>query len=186
VAPGPEGEKIRENLREAIAYKAYEFDAHGVEHNQRYASTAVISDGTAMPAFTRDPELYAQPTTWPGAKLPHTWVTRAGHRVSTLDLAGHGTFSVWTGIGGQAWLDAAAAITDRTGLAITAVSIGPREPIEDPYGTWAELREISDGGVLLVRPDLYIAARHASAPDSPEAAAAWLTRTLHSVLGTSA
>jgi 2,4-dichlorophenol 6-monooxygenase len=67
---------------------------------------------------------------------------------------------------------------------ITAVSIGPREPIEDPYGTWAELREISDGGVLLVRPDLYVAARHASAPDSPETAAAWLTRTLTSVLGT--
>ena len=75
-APGPEGEKIRERLREAIAYKAYEFDAHGVEHNHRYASSAVIPDGTAMPAFTRDPELYAQATTWPGAKLPHTWVTR--------------------------------------------------------------------------------------------------------------
>ena len=182
----PEGEKILwENLREAIAYKAYEFDAHGVEHNHRYASSAVIPDGTAMHPFTRDPELYAQPTTWPGAKLPHTWVTRAGHRVSTLDLAGHGAFSVWTGIGGQAWLDAAAAFTDRTGLPITGVSIGPREPIEDPYGTWAELREISDSGVLLVRPDLYVAARHASAPDSPEAAAAWLTRALTSILGIS-
>ena len=185
VAAGPEGEKIRENLREAIAYKAYEFDAHGVEHNHRYASSAIIPDGTAMPPFTRDPELYAQPTTWPGAKLPHTWVTRAGHRVSTLDLAGQGAFSVWTGIGGQAWLDAAAAFTDRTGLPITGVSIGPREPIEDPYGTWAELREISDSGVLLVRPDLYVAARHASAPDSPEAAAAWLTRALTSILGIS-
>ena len=185
VAAGPEGEKIRENLREAIAYKAYEFDAHGVEHNHRYASSAVIPDGTTMPAFTRDPELYAQPTTWPGAKLPHTWVTRSGHRVSTLDLAGHGAFSVWTGIGGQAWLDAAAAFTDRTGLPITAVSIGPREPIEDPYGTWAELREISDSGVLLIRPDLYVAARHASGPDSPEAAAAWLTRALTSILGIS-
>jgi hypothetical protein len=112
-APGPEGEKIRESLREAIAYKAYEFDAHGVEHNHRYASGAVVPDGTASPAFTRDPELYAQPTTWPGAKLPHTWVTRAGRRVSTLDLAGHGTFSVWTGIGGQAWLDAAARSAPR-------------------------------------------------------------------------
>jgi len=77
-------------------------------------------------------------------------------------------------------------VTDRTGLPITGVSIGPREPIEDPYGTWAELREISDGGVLLVRPDLYIAARHASSADSAEAAAAWLTRTLNSVLGTAA
>ena len=80
---------------------------------------------------------------------------------------------------------AAEGFPARTGLPITGVSIGPREPIEDPYGTWAELREISDSGVLLIRPDLYVAARHASAPDSPEAAAAWLTRTLTSILGTS-
>ena len=108
--PGPEGEKIRAALREAIAYKAYEFDAHGVEHNHRYASSAVLPDGTAMPGFRRDPELYAQPTTWPGAKLPHTWVTRRGWRVSTLDLAGQGRFAVVTGIGGQPWLDAAAEL----------------------------------------------------------------------------
>ncbi len=58
------------------------------------------------------------------------------------------------------------------------------DPFEDPYGTWAGLREISDGGVLLVRPDLYGAARHASAPDSPESAARWLRQALTSVLGT--
>ncbi len=92
-APGPEGEKVRTALREAIAYKSYEFNAHGVEHNHRYASAAVVPDGTAMPAFVRDPELYAQPTTWPGAKLPHTWVTRGGVRTSTLDLAGRGVFT---------------------------------------------------------------------------------------------
>src|SRR4051812_9523634 len=141
-APGPEGEKIRQGLREAIAYKSYEFNAHGVEHNHRYASAAVIPDGTPMPDFTRDPELYAQPTTWPGAKLPHCWVTRNGHRLSTLDLAGHGAFSLWTGIGGEAWIAAAAELTAETGLAITPVSVGPGQPIEDPYGIWADLVEI--------------------------------------------
>ena len=113
--PGPEGEKIRAALREAIAYKAYEFDAHGVEHNHRYASPAVVPDGTPMPEFRRDPELFAQPTTWPGAKLPHTWVTAGGHRISTLDLAGKGRFAVVTGIGGQPWLDAAAELGGQAG-----------------------------------------------------------------------
>jgi 2,4-dichlorophenol 6-monooxygenase len=182
-APGPEGEKIREALREAIAYKSYEFNAHGVEHNHRYASTAVIPDGTPMPAYRRDPELYAQPTTWPGAKLPHTWVTRDGHRVSTLDLAGHGAFSIWTGIGGEAWLAAAEALTAESGLPITPVKVGPKQAYEDPYGTWAELREIEDGGMLLVRPDLYVAARQIAAPDSDEAAAQWLRSAVTSVLG---
>ncbi len=183
--PGPAGEKIRSRLREAIAYKSYEFNAHGVEHNHRYASSAVIPDGSQMPPFTRDPELFAQPTTWPGAKLPHTWVTRAGRRVSTLDLGGHGSFSVWTGIGGQAWLDAAAAFSAETGLPLTTVSIGPNQPFEDPYGTWATLSEILDAGVLIVRPDLYVAARHPGAPGSAAAAGAWLQQVLGSVLGTS-
>jgi 2,4-dichlorophenol 6-monooxygenase len=182
-APGPEGEKIRAALREAIAYKAYEFDAHGVEHNHRYASPAVVPDGTPMPEFRRDPELFAQPSTWPGAKLPHTWVTAAGHRVSTLDLAGKGKFTVVTGIGGQAWLDAAAGLGAERGLEITPVCIGPGQPCEDPYGTWAGLREIDDGGVLLVRPDLYIAARQLAAPRDPAAARDWLAAVLDQVLG---
>ena len=183
-APGPAGEKIRGALREAIAYKAYEFDAHGVEHNQRYASTAVVPDGTPMPGYRRDPELYAQPTTWPGAKLPHTWVTENGRRVSTLDLGGHGRFSLVTGIGGRPWLDAAAALAESTGVPITPVSIGPGERYEDPYGTWAGLREIDDGGALLVRPDLYIAARHLGSPESPEQAHEWLAGVLRTVLQT--
>jgi 2,4-dichlorophenol 6-monooxygenase len=184
--PGPKGEKIRAALREAIAYKAYEFDAHGVEHNQRYSSAAVVPDGTPTPEYRQDPELYAQATTWPGAKLPHTWVTREGRRVSTLDLAGHGEFALVTGIGGKAWLDAAAELGHHLGIAITPVSIGPGEEYEDPYGTWAELREIEDGGALLVRPDLYIAARRLTAPSSSGQARDWLAAALEKVLGRAA
>jgi 2,4-dichlorophenol 6-monooxygenase len=79
----------REALRKAIAFKKYEFDAHGVEMNQRYVSRAVISDGQPQPAFDKDHELHYAPTTWPGARLPHVWVyERSGRKVSTLDLCG--------------------------------------------------------------------------------------------------
>ncbi|MEI4274221.1 hypothetical protein TEK04_21055 [Klenkia sp. LSe6-5] len=37
-------------------------------------------------------------------------------------------------------------------------------PFDDPNGTWADLREIVDGGCLLLRPDCYVAARHSDAP----------------------
>ncbi len=67
-------EAQREALRKAIAFKKYEFDAHGVEMNQRYRSTAAVTDGEAEPAFPADPELHYAPTTWPGARLPHAWV----------------------------------------------------------------------------------------------------------------
>jgi len=181
--PGPKGEKIRRALREAIAYKSYEFNAHGVEHNQRYVSGAVVPDGSGPEEFARDRELYAQPTTRPGAKLPHTWVTHKGRKCSTLDLGGRGEFSVFTGIGGEAWRKAAAALSVERGLVLRPVSIGPGEEYEDLYGTWAELSEIADGSVLLVRPDLYIAYRNGTAPASPEKAYQLLSQALTEVLG---
>lgn len=181
--PGPKGEKIRQALREALAYKSYEFKAYGVELNQRYVSSAVVPDGSAPEKFARDPELYAQPTTRPGAKLPHTWVTHQSKKLSTLDLGGRGEFSVFTGIGGRPWLEAAAALSTERGLVLRPVSIGPGEEYEDPYGTWAELNEIADGGVLLVRPDLYIAYRHPSAPSSPQEAYSLLSAAFQAVLG---
>ena len=171
-------------MREAIAYKAYEFDAHGVEHNHRYAVRGGGAGRRGDARLPADSELYAQPTTWPGAKLPHTWVTRQGLWVSTLDLAGHGRFAVVTGIGGQPWLDAAAGLAAALEMTITPILIGPGQPVEDPYGTWALLlRETDDGGVLLVRPDLYIAARHQAAPGSAAAAREWLAGALSAVLG---
>src|SRR5919206_906981 len=40
----PEAEKQRAALREAIAFKDYEFNCHGVEMDQRYESSAVVPD----------------------------------------------------------------------------------------------------------------------------------------------
>jgi 2,4-dichlorophenol 6-monooxygenase len=83
-----DAERQRAAIREAIAFKKYEFDAHGVEMNQRYKSPAVVTDGQMEPAFELDAELHYQPTTWPGARLPHAWLfDRHGERHSTLDLS---------------------------------------------------------------------------------------------------
>ena len=182
-APGQDGEKTRQAMREAIAYKSHEFNAHGMEHNHRYDSGAVVPDGTPMPPFTRDRDLYAQPTTWPGAKLPHAWVTRNGAQVSTLDLGGKGAFTLFTGIGGQVWAEAAAAVSAQLGIELRVVSIGPGQPYEDPFATWADLREIADDGAILTRPDLYVAYRATTAPASPDEATAQLRGALRAVLG---
>src|SRR4029434_11261447 len=45
-APTAQGKARRKKLYEAIANKSYEFNCHGVEMNQRYGSSAVVSDGT--------------------------------------------------------------------------------------------------------------------------------------------
>ena len=93
----PEAEAQRARIRDAIAFKKYEFDAHGVEMNQRDRSDAIVTDGIPEPEFTKDAELHYQPTTWPGARLPHAWVFDHERKVSTLDLAGHGRFALFTG-----------------------------------------------------------------------------------------
>ncbi|TCC43113.1 hypothetical protein [Kribbella sindirgiensis] len=105
----------REELRKAIELKDYEFNAHGVELGQRYRSSAVIDDGTPEPPYERDHELYYHPTTWPGARIPHCWLTRGSDTVSTLDVVGKGRFTVLTGIGGDAWVKAAQSVSEQLG-----------------------------------------------------------------------
>jgi 2,4-dichlorophenol 6-monooxygenase len=161
---GPAPEKQREQLREAVAFKDYEFNTHGVELNQRYASSAVIPDGSADPSFGRDGELFFQPSSRPGSKVPHAWLGRGSARVSTLDLGGHGRFTLLTGIGGEPWVEAA------TELGVVAHRIGPGADYEDLYGDWARIREITDTGCLLLRPDNYIAFRAQSLPTAAHSA----------------
>ena len=176
----PLGAERRARLREAIAYKVYEFDAHGVEMNQRYQSEAIVSDGTEPTPFSEDPELYYQPSTRPGAHLPHVWLERDRKAVSTLDLAGKGRFTLLTSIGGDAWLLAASELARELGLPIATCTIGPGCDVEDPFGNWARAREIEDSGCLLVRPDLFIAFRAAKASGN---ASAELRAAMKSILG---
>ncbi|MFJ2827885.1 FAD-dependent oxidoreductase [Streptomyces sp. NPDC087263] len=156
--------KQRHALREAIAFKVYEFNAHGVDLNQRYASDAIVPDGSADPGFARDPELHHQPSSRPGAKLPHAWITSGTRTLSTLDTVGRGRFTLVTGIGGEGWLRAAGALD----VAVATVVIGPGQEYEDPYGDWARLSEIADAGALLVRPDGFVAFRYPTASDAAE------------------
>jgi 2,4-dichlorophenol 6-monooxygenase len=166
----PEAAKQREALRKAIAFKDYEFNCHGVELNQRYTSVAVAPDPLPDPGFARDKELYYQPSTRTGAHLPHVWLQKGGKPVSTLDIAGHGKFALFTGIGGEAWVSAAQKAGAALGLEITAAVIGPDRDYEDLHGEWAALREIAEAGCLLARPDMQIAFRAlAAAADAADA-----------------
>ncbi|MDJ0820405.1 MAG: FAD-dependent monooxygenase [Paracoccaceae bacterium] len=167
----PAAEKQRAAIRDAIAFKKYEFDAHGVEMNQRYRSSAVETDGQLEPAFELDAELHYQPTTWPGARIPHVWLFdhKTGDKHSTLDLSGRGQFTLFTGIGGEAWGEAAKALGAEFGMDIRVHLVGPRREIEDLTGDWARAREITDSGCILVRPDQHVAWRAETMTDAPEA-----------------
>jgi 2,4-dichlorophenol 6-monooxygenase len=176
----PRGAEARAKLNAAIELKNYEFNAHGVELGHRYRSGAVIPDGTPEPGFTRDPELYYHPTTWPGARLPHAWLEHRGAKVSTHDLAGKGRFALFTGIGGEGWVQAAEDVTQRTGVEIAAYVVGPARDAHDIYDDWARAREVQETGCVLVRPDAHVAWRSAALVDDPVAE---LGRVMETLLG---
>jgi 2,4-dichlorophenol 6-monooxygenase len=176
----PAAAEQRAKLRRAIELKNYEFNSHGVEIGQRYRSAAVVPDGTPEPQPTRDPELYYHATTWPGARLPHCWLEHDGRKVSTLDLAGKGRFSLFTGIGGDDWTTAAAEVAARTGVEIASYVIGPGRDVLDTYDDWARASEVEESGCVFVRPDAHVAWRSRSLADDPNKA---LTEVLDRILG---
>lgn len=154
--PGEVGREARAALRAALDLKDYEFNAQGTEMNQRYASSAVIDDGSGPEEWRRDPALYVQSTTRPGAKLPHAWlVAPNGHRMSTLDVIADDRLTLVTDLSGRDWSDGAAQLGDR--LAVVVVGA---DAFRDLYYAWHEATGLPEGSALLVRPDRVVAWRH--------------------------
>jgi 2,4-dichlorophenol 6-monooxygenase len=179
-SPGPEGVARRAALADALQLKNTEFNALGVESNHRYASDAVIPDADAGDEpWPLDRQLHAQPTTRPGAKIPHAWLVGTdGRRISTLDAVGRGLFTLVTGVSGTAWTAAADALALPW---LRTVVIGTQGAL-DPYFAWHRLREIDEAGALLVRPDGVVAWRCMGAPHDADDARQQLQRALTSVL----
>jgi 2,4-dichlorophenol 6-monooxygenase len=166
----PEGAAKRAALVTAMELKHYEFNAHGVELGQFYTSDAVVPDGSLRPEPTRDPELYYQPSTVPGSRLPHVWVGDARNKVSTLDLAPMTRFTLLTGVTGERWVAAAEKVGQELGVPLATVVIGPGRDVTDLYYDWARVREVEEDGVLLVRPDKHIGWRSMRLPADPDEA----------------
>ena len=167
-APG--AAERRAELAAAVKLQNYRSNALGVELGQHYASRAIVGDGTPFPEPKRDPELFYQPTTHPGAYLPHAWIEHQRQQVSTIDLAGDGRFSLFVGIGGERWAQAAAEVAAELGLELDVRKVGVGCDYNDVLGDWTAMREVGDDGALLVRPDRHIAWRAQDLPASPATA----------------
>jgi len=179
------GRERRIDFQKAIEGTEHEYQGLGIEMNQRYVSKGVYqSDQGEAPKINVDPVLYHVPTTYPGARVPHAWLntTIPSKAVSTIDLTGHGRFTLLTGVGGEPWKKAAAVAAEKLGIPIKAISIGPSQEYTDPYFQWARLREVDDYGCVLVRPDRFVAWRSKGRPDDCEGV---LLQVLQSILSTS-
>ena len=147
--------------------------------NQRYQSCAVAGDGTPDPGFSRDAGCWYQPSTRPGAHLPHAWITRNQRRVSTLDLCGQGKFTLLTGVSGQAWIECVLRASGQLGIDIQVHVIGPGQVHQDAYGDFSRSTEVEEDGALLVRPDMFVGWR---APDASPGSLEALLPALRKIL----
>ena len=100
--------------------------------------------------------------------------------MSTLDLAPYGQFTLFTGIAGEAWAEAALKVRAELGVPLGTVIIGPGREYTDLYYDWARAREVAEDGVLLVRPDKHIGWRSMTLPADPAGA---LRTALTTLLG---
>ncbi|MFE1441654.1 FAD-dependent monooxygenase [Streptomyces sp. NPDC058739] len=171
-APTPTGVAQRARAAEIFATHRGECQAHDVEIGFAYEAGAVVADGSNPPARAPLGDVY-RATTRPGHRLPHAWLEHAGQRVSTLDLAGTETgFVLITGADGSAWAEAAAQVAEKFSVPIVTARVGDGAEYTDADGAWAGVREITDGGAVLVRPDNHVAFRSVDAAEDPAAALA--------------
>jgi putative polyketide hydroxylase len=109
-------------------------------------SAVITADHTAAPS-TRDPIGQYVPVGRPGHRAPHLWLDNGR---STLDLFGS-TFVALTDPPGKRALDTAADIARATGIPLVVHVIDA--------AAWHDLYGVERGGVVLVRPDGYVAWR---------------------------
>jgi hypothetical protein len=122
------------------------------------------------------------PTTRPGHRLPHAWIESAERgRISTHDLTPvEPSFVLITGADGGRWRDVAERVGKGLGVTVKAVSIAANGDYTDIDGHWAAVREISDDGAILVRPDNHIGWRAMTGVADPGVE---LTTALTHILG---
>lgn len=166
------GSARREKLRKALETKVQELGSLGLAYNQWYTSKAVYLEDELdpRPPLKGDPVVEVQVSTFPGSRLPHVWVDipERGNLTSTLDLAGKSRFCLLTGVGGEAWRDAAENIQKNHGIPIATYGIGPGLDYIDVSRDWFRKRGVDEDGCVLVRPDRFVAWRSVKTTDNCE------------------
>jgi 2,4-dichlorophenol 6-monooxygenase len=177
----PDSAAKRHALNRAIGSQTMEFRHHNVEFGYRYDSTAVVHDGS--PEYVPlDPVRLYEPSTKPGHPMPHAFVERQGERTALGTLVHGGKFLLLAGEEGHAWVEAAEKLAAENDLPLVAGTVGVlNSDFVDVRCAWLKNRAISATGVVLVRPDRYVAFRSLDAVDDPHAA---LKDALSQVLAT--
>jgi phage terminase small subunit len=182
----PEGRRARERLDTYFETTDSEFQALGIQMNQIYKDSAAIApDPVDSPPDTTGFDILKEVviSTYPGYHHPHVWLAASGQtpRISSLDLCSHGSFTLFTGVGGDCWRTAVAELQrSHPEVPIAVFSIGFRCDYVDIYRDWKRVRGVEEDGAVLVRPDQFCCWRYRT---SSAESTSLLRRALERVLG---
>lgn len=130
-----------------------------------YPRGAVIGADPERPVVPGELRLIGEP----GTRAPHVWVTRAGERLSTLDL--YERALVLLCAEGSDWVNAGRLAAQRASVPLDVYAVGTgayADLVPEVGDEWAERHGLSTTGALLVRPDGVVAWRATSAAPDPE------------------
>ncbi|MGV9314241.1 FAD-dependent oxidoreductase [Streptomyces sp. NPDC003691] len=118
----------------------------------------------------------------PGTRAPHLWVTRAGERISTIDL--YERVPVLLCAEGSVWREVAQQDAARLSVPLEVFTFG-RGPdadlVPEEGADWSVAHGVAPGGALLVRPDGFVAWRAEGPLPAPGAAVAEALTTVLSL-----
>ncbi|HEU4484118.1 MAG TPA: hypothetical protein VFR96_01415, partial [Povalibacter sp.] len=133
---------------------------YDVVFGQRYDSGAFVPEGTPP---QRPFEPFAELSGRPGRRAPHRVVERGTERISMLDLFGRNFVLL---AAEAAWRQAAAAVSERQGIALDCHIVGSDGDLCDVEGRLPAAYGIGSSGAVLVRPDGFVAARWSDGNDA--------------------
>jgi len=145
----------RAAVEAAIANQAIHFDLLGLQLGHSYDGPLVVPDGSE-PVVVDEPARDYEPSTRPGGRLPHAWISDG---VSTLDLIDPQLPTI---------LRRADTELDASGSRV------PFSIASCPADVWAESLGLDAETCLIVRPDQHVAYRGRS-DEVLEALEPWLT-----------
>ena len=177
----PSGAALRKMIGDAVPKQRYQFLSQGLQFGMIYESSAVVPDGRPP---VRSSIFDYRMTSTPGARVPQATFCRAdGTKVTTQGLLDGSRFVVLTGAGGGAWAAAAPRVAVALGLELVVYEVRPGGEATLDGGSFEEVFEISQSGVIVVRPDGHVGFRCDHAPDD---AAEVLCGALTEILAASA
>ena len=140
-------------------------DDNAVIFGYRYPAGAFVDDANTADDLLEDPHA---PSGRPGSRAPHLVVPHRGARVSTIDLFTD-RWVLASGPRGTEWADWVRRSSAARVLGVVWHGVQPAGDLVDAAGRFSAAYGVSTDGAVLMRPDGFVAWRHATAADGATA-----------------